>query len=372
MNYPTCLKHTTLVGVSAALLYCGFAAAAKPPRGPGEPPPGGVVYFRHNDGGGDRIWSMNPDGTNRLQLPVAGPGHPSHATHAGERWFVNSELIVNRYFPDVQGLVHVSATSETGAAVPLVAEMDLAILTSPRWTSDDLSISFLAERWALDENGQPVSVTEAGLYSCDVAFDAAGAVAGSVAGSLRLVMPLEAQMRVGPQGFPTRVDDGGVLQVAASAAGHSWSPAGTAFTFGIRLSWPDGFPEGTHLQEVWIVDLAADPQDAFTLLASGNGVGGPEWSPDGRRIGWVSWDGTVVYDLSKGTAKTLRDTTQYGWGPTNWSPTGQHFVAYRWNKSLTTYDGVFRFAADLTGKTELTGSLCEGSGCYEIPLGWRE
>jgi dipeptidyl aminopeptidase/acylaminoacyl peptidase len=315
---------------------------------------------------------MNPDGTNRIQLRVAGPGHPSHARHAGECWFAGSEWIADRYFPDVQGLAHVSAASESGTVVPLLTDFDLALLTSPRWTPDDLSVSFLAERWVLDGNGQPLSVTEAGLYVIDVAFDAAGAVTGSIAGSLRLVMPLEPQLRVSQHGFPTRVDDGGVRQVAARVAGHSWSPGETAFVFGIQLSWPDGFPDGTHLQEIWIVDLAAAPLGAVTLLASGNGVGGPEWSPDGRRIGWINWDGTVVYDVVKGTAKTLRDTTQYGWGPTNWSPTGQYFIAYRWNKSLTTYDGVFRFAADLTGKTELAGSLCEGSGCHEIPLGWRD
>jgi dipeptidyl aminopeptidase/acylaminoacyl peptidase len=189
-----------------------------------------------------------------------------------------------------------------------------------------------------------------------------------------LVRDLRAQLRVDQDGMPTRVDDGGRLVVASNAAGHSWSPnqtlgAYTEFTFGIQIDYADGFPELTRIHEIWTVDLAAEPGSELTLVASGDGIGGPEWSSDGKRIGYVSWSGTVVYDVATGRTKILADTNRYGWGNPVWSPTGDHLVLYRWNKRTTSYDGMFRLTADLSAKTEIPGTL---GGGYEIPIGWRD
>ena len=173
-------------------------------------------------------------------------------------------------------------------------------------------------------------------------------------------------MRVGAAGFTPN----------GEIAGHSWNNDRTAFAFGVR-NW--GGP-GPTIQEIWIVNLAgvtdptAVPPEAFQLLVSGNGVGWPDWSPDGRRIGYVSWDGTVVYEVATGRKKTLKRTPSTSWGRTIWSPTSAYFVVYHWDNFLNGYDAIYRFTADLGGKTELTAGLNNPIPDWNvlIPVGWRD
>jgi hypothetical protein len=70
----------------------------------------------------------------------------------------------------------------------------------------------------------------------------------------------------------------------------------------------------------------------------------------------------------------VSDTPSTGWGRTNWSPTGTYCVIYHYDNFLSGYDAIFRFTADLGGKTELTAGLNNPIPHMNvlIPVGWRE
>ena len=120
--------------------------------------------------------------------------------------------------------------------------------------------------------------------------------------------------------------------------------------------------------EIWIADI---PSGACTLLASGSGIGWPEWSPNGSRIGYVSSNGTVVHELATGRKKTLNRTPSTSWGGTIWSPTGAYFVIDHWDAFLPGDDAIYRFTSDIGGKTELTSGLYNPFPRVLDPVGWR-
>ncbi len=312
----------TLAVASAACLLCFAITRAdhKPNHNPGrdkDAVPGGLVYFYHDNA----VWQMDSDGSNHVEFPNAPTdtfGDPSQTTHDGERWFTYRDWgPVTSQYPNGRQYVEGWVGSESGVMVSLVAEADLEILSPLVWTPDDLSVSFIGERWLLDGAGQPTEVSEAGLYVVEVEYDAAGSVNGSVPGSLTFVADLSTELGVDASGFTSQ----------GEVAGHSWSPDQSSFAFGVRFWEADPYE-----QAIWIVDLSAvtDPHtllaEALLLLDSDQGIGWPEWSPDGTRISYVSHRGNFVYDLMTDNTKLLRRTPSTSWGISHWSPDGTHFV----------------------------------------------
>jgi hypothetical protein len=329
------------------------ATGAKPGGGGSSPPPG-TIYFRH----AGAMWQMDAAGTpaSRIALPAAPDyGDPSYARHGNnQRWFVYDDTYAPEQhprFPNDRQFADIRAGSEGGQDVVLLSDPDLEIISNPLWARDDASITFIAERWDVDADGLPVAF-DAGVYELSVDFTG-GAPA---AGALVFLADLSAQLRAGPAGVPTYSD--------LEFCGHTWNSDGTKLAFGVRIDSPD-----ESAQELWIADL---PSGAFQLLVSGNGVGWPEWSPDGRRIGYYS-NGQVVFDLTTGRKKSLNTTAVASWGGLVWSPTGAYGVCYHWDNLLPGYDALYRFTADLGGKTELTAGLTDPLPFLNtyIPVGWR-
>ncbi len=357
--------------VAVALVAGLWSLSPSLAKGPGGGVPPGVVYFRHASPVHDlAMWQMDAAGTPSSRVPVGtwrDYGVPSYQRHANQRWFVYNLpvwLPAGEYqtFPNGRVAEGIWAGNEDGQEILLLSEPDIEVISETIWAADDASISFVGERWLVDETGQPTAV-EAGLYKIDVAYDADGAVVGSVPGSLTFLADLSPQLRTGPAGYNGEL------------AGHSWAPGRTSLTFGVR-SWNTS----PSYAEVYVVDLslvsdpAVVPPAALRLLASGHGVGWPEWSPDGSRIGYVSSQGTVIYDLSRGRSKTLASTPNGSWGRTQWSPDGSYFVLCHWD-NFYGYDAIYRFTASLTGKTELTAGLAPPDAPFLsvvlIPVGWR-
>jgi hypothetical protein len=76
------------IAVAIGLVCCSQALAKKPPTPPGgggggTPPPTGTIYYDAWS-----LWSMNADGSQKTELPAGVYGEPSHALHAGHRWFL--------------------------------------------------------------------------------------------------------------------------------------------------------------------------------------------------------------------------------------------------------------------------------------------
>ena len=368
------MSMISLVGCAAVALFCiSIAQAKKPDNPPGgggggkDAVPGGLVYFYHDRS----VWQMDSDGSNHVEFPNAptdNSADPSQTTHDGERWFTYRDWgPVTSQYPNGRDYIEGWVGSESGTMVSLVAEADLEILSPLVWTPDDHSVSFIGERWVLDESGQPTEVSEAGLYVVDVEYDAAGSVSGSVPGSLTFVADLSTELNVDASGFTS----------SGEVAGHSWSPDQSSFAFGARFWEAEPF-----VQTIWVVNLSnvtdphAVPTESLLLLDSDNGMGWPQWSPDGTRISYVSRDGNYVYDLTTDNTKLLRRTPSTSWGRSHWSPDGSHFVISHWD-NFTGYDGIYRMTAELRSKTVLIDdSLCPDDNvifnCQLITLGWRE
>ncbi len=352
MNVKSGFKSILLSVAVAAMLIAPaetWAQRGKKPGGGGSGTPPGTIYFRHEG----TMWQMDGAGTpaSRVELATApGYGDPSYARHEDQRWFVYDDVFFSSTFPNGRYVTDIRAGSEGGQDLLLLSESDVEVISSPIWAVDDASITFIGERWELDGDGVPTTAVDAGLYVLYVDFSSGTPVAGP----LDFVADLSGTMHTGPDGFPSGVDD--------QITGHSWNYDGTKIAFGLRLM-------AFGSAEIWLADI---PSGASSLLASDGGA--PQWSPDGSRIGYVSSNGTVVHELATGRKKTLKRTGSTSWGRTIWSPTGDYFVTYHFVRFLSTYDAIYRFTADIGGKTELTGGLDNPVPRFNvlIPVGWRD
>lgn len=354
--------------VSSTILFGSFAGTARawPPGGNGggpgggggggsTPAPAGTIYFRH----AATIWQMDGAGTPESRIPLATVrdyGDPSYARHGNQRWFAYDcgderapeypPFPNGRYFRDIR------AGSESGQEILLWSQPDIEIISWANWTPDDGSITFIGERWQLDPDGLPAA-TDAGIYELPVDFSSGTPVAGA----LEFVAELSGPMRAGPGGFLPQSD--------GELAGHTWNHDGTQLAFGIRVH-----NEAEDATEIWIADL---PSGTPSLLASGRGLGWPQWSPDGSRIGYVSVNGTIMHELSSDRTKVLKRTPTTSWEQTFWSPSGAYFAIGHWDNFLIGEDAIYRFTASIGGKTELIANRNSPvpQSHVLIPLGWR-
>jgi hypothetical protein len=306
------------------------------------------------------MWQTDAAGTpgSRVPLPDAPEhGDPSYLGHgnSNHHWFVYDDYPSDGTggyipFPNGRYLVEVRAGSEGGEDVPLLSDPNLEILSSPRWSADDASITFIAERWSVDAEGQPMAL-DAGVYELSINFTEDGI---PQAGTLDFLADLSTQLRAGPAGFSD-----------LEFCGHSCNRTGTKLAFGVQIDTNEEFA-----QELWIVDLSLG---TFQLLVSGNRVWQPEWSPDDTRIAFGRNGDQVVYELATGRTRSLKRTANGSWGGLKWSPTGEYVVVYYWDNMLSGCDAMYRFTAELTGKTELTSGLVDPLThfVYFYPAGWR-
>ncbi len=301
---------------------------------------------------------MDAAGTpaSRIPLPSAPDyGDPSYLRHGGNlRWFAYDVTYVSEQystFPNDRQFAEIRAGSEGGQDELLLSDPNLEIISEPLWAPDDASVTFIAERWDFDAEGEPTAF-DAGVYELDIDFSSGAPTAVG----LEFLADLSTQLRAGPDGVPSYSD--------MEMCGHTWNSDGSMVAFGVRVDSAEELAS-----EIWIADLATD---SFLMLVSGNGAGWPQWSPDGRRIAY-SRDGQVVCDLATGRTKTLNRTATQSWGGLRWSPTGAHAVVYHWDNFLPGYDAIYRFTSDLGGKTELTSGLADPLPFLNtyIPVGWR-
>lgn len=89
---------------------------------------------------------------------------------------------------------------------------------------------------------------------------------------------------------------------------------------------------GRFLNSQWSFDIATARIDGSQRrLLTGDNVtdANPVWSPDGRRIAWVSWDSVMVMEADGSQPRAVAPGVAAMEFPPRWSPDGQHIAFIR-------------------------------------------
>jgi len=359
------------LGALAILLILGAGRAGAKGGKPGAPPAPadtGTIYSMVYDGD-PVLYSMNPDGSDRTALGVQGwdPSEPSTAVHGGLRWFLQFRPVGSATYPNGIARRELFAASEDGSFVyQLTDDADLEpssldgnewYRAEPRWAADgsvtDAKVSYLAQRWAQDVNGDWY-VAEWGLYVLGIDAD-----------------DLASHDPSSPTWIPVVFDRAGEGGTRLYAQGYDWAPDGTSFVYK-RRGENEGF---------WRADHDAVSGTWSTVYLLDDDVWNPRWSPSGARLVFttrflngsggveISIDSMDPYDPSDritlieppGSSRSVGRTARLPF----WSPHETN-IAYQleeWQFKQHRIDYyVYRATADGTDGTKLAPGML---------LGWR-
>jgi hypothetical protein len=349
----------------AACMFVSFTTVVAPkPDKPPKPPPGeddtpaGTIYFRYNDGSGNGVWTMKPDGSEKTKLPVEEGldhfyleyiynfGELSHLKHNDHFWFLRFEVIDGEFYPDGLPRREAFAVREDNALKVQMTD-DPTLAPSQRdlggyWSSDDSFISWGAKKWAFDGNEWYLDDTQAGVFTATFQYDGNGDITG--AGSPQHVWWTE-----------LRFDDDGYWR-PRTGHNHDWSPDGTAFC------WQRG--------GIQVVDLVTEVETHIT------GGYTPRWSPDGNKIVFVN-NGVRTINPD-GSDEQLIEDAEDGrrvWkyvGNPRWSPDSLH-ISYNYREyipsKMTSKFWICRVEASGGKETKMTNDL--PSELFKANVDWR-
>jgi Tol biopolymer transport system component len=278
-------NRTFLVAAVLLLTAAGSARAAFPGKN-------GDIVFRSNRTGNADIYTMHPDGTNRVDL-TRNP----------------AEDVDPRWSPDASRIVFASNRSGRYQLYTMAADgSDLRQITSlagdahrPTWTTDGRIVF-------QDDAADPGNSRDLYVVGAD----------GSGLTDLTPTPSDELSAAAGPRGsklaFSSNRDGGYHLYVQTGSAAPRQITSGDGFDF-----QPNWSPSGNDLVFLHI-DPSFSDGDLYTVHADGTGLHRltstpgrfetePVWSPDGTKIafhGCSAADGCVNYELNAdGTGETV-------------------------------------------------------------------
>jgi hypothetical protein len=275
---------------------------------------------------------MAPDGSQTIMLPPNVAGQPSHALHAGHRWFLQHREVPGDPYPNQEPRREIFAVRGDGDerfTVQLTDQPDQNPVRHPRWFRDphtgavDGRISWGTHLWDRTTTNRTLAILAARLQ-----FNGAGQVIG--------------------------LTDLSEEPLVTGAIDHDWSPDGTRLVY-------------SQNRELRIRDIATG-QD--TALATGRE---PAWSPDGQWIVFLSENQSIQLIRPDGSdLQTLVLKPEYPGVITLypmhhqplWSPDSQYVLYFRHDATLGRH--IYRIPALGGDPVNLTREI--GSG---FPVAWR-
>ena len=282
----------------------------------------GKIAFSGNGDGDFELYSMNPDGTGRTQLTHNDiDENLSPLSDGSPTWSPRGDRLLfqrGRSIPGLTALDGLYTANPDGTDEQLLFE---TILTDHGWSPDGNRIVFAA-------------CTSAGMGSC---FGYTVFTSNLEGGDSR---PLDS-----PSSFVVSVD---------------WSPDGSKIAIG------DG-------QHIWTVP--ADGTGGSTPLVTGPGNNGvPSWSPDGRRLAFMSnRDGNFeIYVMNAdGTGQTRLTDNPLGDESPVWGPDGTRIAFNRRECNASRcVSNILTMEADGTNEVQLTTNGLD-TGAFESRPDWQ-
>ncbi len=311
--------RSTLVGlklVTLAVVIIGVAIGATlagEPAGAAFPGKNGKVIFQSNRGAGINIHSMNPDGSNVVDL-TSNPGtketYPKSSSDGREIAFGYTNQDIYKMNSDGSGVQQLT--------------IDAALDEYPTWSPDGSKIAFHSNRdgdwqiFVMDSDGtNQANISQNAFRDVFPAWSPDGT---KIAFKRGTTTSAEIYVMDAPSGLnQTRLTfnsgDDGV---------PAWSPDGSKIAF-------------SQGSDIWVMD--ADGNNPHDLLGDGVGSDGePAWSPDGTKIIFNSnrgGSGDIWMVDADGNIATLQNITSDNPGTDgspDWQPIVTSFPSNSWDK----------------------------------------
>jgi len=334
-----------LAAAIAGAMVASLAAFRPPPGGGGAGGTGGGTIY-YTLGGLKTTWTMDSSGGNNTQFGFGTYGPASTETHNGYRWFIDTRLIPDEFYPDGYLRIEVFALREDydyynnhtpETRVQLTDDFTLQPIGdgfySLHWLPGDTAVSFKGRRWSGGE------VVEGGIYTVPVIFDVDGNLIGGGSSTLAVALPPNADM------FP-------------AVRTYCWAPTGD------KIAYED-------TTGLYVADLLGN----HTRIVNSNSHT-PQWSPDGGKIAFTN--GNLGISIVKPNGTSLKEIVRRGSDWTFdrpfWSPEGTHLVfhGFAWNGPYNA--DIFRVTSAGRSLTNLTNTPNNGGNSTEFAefvMGWR-
>lgn len=346
-----------LLLVSSMMLTTAAVSAKKPdkpPGGGGSDATGRIFFHMYDDNDDLYIYSIDPDGGNKVKENLIVPGIQSLSweKHNGHYWYVGLISITDETYPNGEPRYEIYAIRDDNTmGFQMTDDENMAFPTTnwggqPKWVPGDDSISWVASYWTPVTGGSPTQGSY-GIYTAEVEYDISGNVAGLGDPSF--------DYDAGYYHYSTETED----LYYPDVRGYDWSPDLDEIVFQRTggYIYIDSVPESS----------------SPTQLVQGYG---PKWSPDGTMIAFgrsheisvINVDGTGEVNLV--TVKNTKGAFKNVWAY-HWSPDSEYLVFTIYERNRHTWASkttIYTIEPDGTGKSAISGLSI---GVWKYSRDWR-
>jgi hypothetical protein len=346
----------------SSMMLTSAAVTAKKPDNPGGGGGGGggssatgrIYYHMYDDNNDLYIYSIDPDGTDKVRETLIGTGVQSMSweKHNEHYWYVGLVSITDETYPDGEPRHEIYAIRDDNTmGFQMTDDENMAFPTTnwggqPMWVPGDDMISWVASYWTPVEGGSPTQ-GGFGVYEAEVEYDDDGNVAGL--------------------GDPSFAYDAGYF--------HYTTQTESLYYPDVRAyDWSPDLGKIAFLRTEGYIYIDSVPASGSpTQLVQGYS---PKWSPDGAMIAFsrhhelnvINTDGSGEENLV--TVKSTKGVTDV-WGY-HWSPDSKYLVYTIWERNLhnwATKTTIYTIKPDGSSNSAISGLSIN---VWKYSRGWRE